>query len=80
MTIDPSPETGIFICGGASILFSYVMIKASYKRLLARSPNSKADALKFWKEIGGGLIWLAGSLATLAIFIKEYHDKLTHPY
>lgn len=75
-----TPEIGIFVCGGIAIVFAYVMVRASYERMQGRGPFSRWDTIKFWKEVGGGMIWLAASLATLAIFVKEYHDKLTHPY
>jgi hypothetical protein len=63
-----------------SILFAYAMIRFSHERWQRRARGLRDDAVKFWKEIGGGIIWIAGLLATLAIYIQEYHDKLTRPY
>jgi hypothetical protein len=75
-----SPEIGILIGGALSILFAYAVVRASYDRVRQRGPVSRWNTLKFWKEIGGGMIWVAGLLVALAISIKEYHDKLSHPY
>ena len=71
-----TPEIGIFACGFISILIAYVIARALRERIRGR----RFTNLRFWNEIGGSIIWLAGSLAALVIFIQEYRDKLMHHF
>ena len=78
MAVTHTPEGGIFIYGGLSVLFSCAIIRASYKRWKLRVRAPRADAVKFWKDVGGAMIFLLASLALLAIYIQEYRETLNH--
>jgi hypothetical protein len=71
-----TPQGGILIYGGLSLLFTCAIVGASYERWKARTRGSKGDAAKFWKNIFGAAIVLAASLILLVVCIEEYRDKL----